>query len=182
MMKLWIALRAIAYATVFVTAFGWFALELRRYDDDLGGSLPLWLAIPGFILILAGAALIIACIAVFVTRGRGTQVPFDAPRVLVPSGPYRYVRNPMYIGMAAALAGFALVSRSPAMLVFSAVALAAFHAFVVLYEEPHLQRLFGPTYADYRAGVRRWIPRVPRGRDAGGRRREEGSASPSGRG
>jgi protein-S-isoprenylcysteine O-methyltransferase Ste14 len=182
MIKLWIALRALAYATVFVFAFGWFALELRRYDDDLGGSLPLWLAIPGFIMILAGAALGIACIAVFVTRGRGTQAPFDAPRAFVPSGPYRYVRNPMYIGGVAALAGFALVSRSPAMLVFSAVALAASHAFVVLYEEPHLQRVFGPTYGDYRARVHRWMPRVPRGPDAGGRRREAGTASPSGRG
>jgi protein-S-isoprenylcysteine O-methyltransferase Ste14 len=181
-MKLWIALRAIAYMLAFVLVFGWVALELRRYDYDLGGSLPLWLAIPGFVLVLLGAALGLACIAVFVARGGGTQAPFDPPRAFVPSGPYRYVRNPMYIGGVATLAGFGLVSRSPSILVFTAVVLVGSHLFVVLYEEPHLRRRFGPTYADYCARVRRWLPRVPHGEDSDDRRRAAGIGSPSGRG
>lgn len=181
-MKVWTALRAIAYLCVFAFTFGWVALTLRRYDDQLGGPLPSWLIAPGIVLIVGGAALGLACIAVFVTRGGGTQAPFDAPRAFVPSGPYRFVRNPMYIGGAGVLAGSAFALQSPAILAFSAVTLVGAHTFVLLYEEPHLQRLFGPTYADYRARVHRWIPRVPRVADSDGRHHEAGTGSPSGRG
>ena len=80
---------------------------------------------------LAGAALCLACIATFVVIGRGTPAPFDPPRQFVAVGPYRYVRNPMYIGGALLLAGFALYLRSGAALIFCLPWLLLAHIFVL---------------------------------------------------
>jgi len=76
------------------------------------------------------------------------------------AGPYRYVRNPMYVGACLALAGGALVYRSWALLAYAALFLIATHLFVVWYEEPNLSRLFGVDYENYRARVQRWLPRL----------------------
>ena len=110
----------------------------------------------------AGAALALWCVGTFVFVGRGTPAPFDPPRKLVVLGPYAYVRNPMYLGAALALAGAALVYRSGALLGYTAVFLVAAHLFVVGYEEPTLTRLFGAEYASYRGRVGRWLPRRSR--------------------
>ena len=81
--------------------------------------------------------LTLACFACFTVRGRGTPAPFDAPRVFVAVGPYRYVRNPMYIGGIMLLAGLAMLRRSVAILVFAAGWYVLAHLFVILYEEPN---------------------------------------------
>jgi len=62
----------------------------------------------GMLVGASGAILALWCIATFILIGRGTPAPFDPPRRLVVVGPYRLVRNPMYIGAALALAGAAL--------------------------------------------------------------------------
>jgi protein-S-isoprenylcysteine O-methyltransferase Ste14 len=108
---------------------------------------------------LSGAAIALWSIGSFVRSGRGTPAPFDAPRKFVASGPYRVVRNPMYIGGLTVLAGFALYLRSPAVLIFSAVWILFADAFVMLYEEPTLARKFGQEYEAYRRVVPRWFPR-----------------------
>ncbi len=66
----------------------------------------------------------------------GTPAPFDPPRQLVVAGPYRMVRNPMYLGAALALAGAALFYRSWALLLYCAAFLLITHLFVVGYENP----------------------------------------------
>lgn len=66
----------------------------------------------------------------------------------------------MYLGAGLALSGAALVYRSLALLGYVVALLVITHAFVVLYEEPTLMRLFGRSYDEYRATVRRWIPRL----------------------
>ena len=104
----------------------------------------------------------LACIATFVTRGRGTPAPFDAPRALVAVGPYRYVRNPMYVGAAALLLGAGLVVGSPSIALLSVAFLAIAHVLVVVYEEPALAETFGDSYAAYRASVHRWRIARPR--------------------
>jgi protein-S-isoprenylcysteine O-methyltransferase Ste14 len=108
--------------------------------------------------IAAGAAILLRCVWDFARRGRGTLAPVDPPKQLVVSGLYRHVRNPMYVGVLAVLLGEALFFASVAVLVWAAIFFAVVHLFVVLYEEPSLERRFGDSYARYRRAVRRWIP------------------------
>ena len=115
----------------------------------------------GIAIAVAGGALTICCILTFAFVGKGTPAPFDPPRRLVVSGPYRYLRNPMYVGAALALAGAAVFYRSTALAAYLAVFLLVTHLFVVAYEEPTLQRLFPGEYESYRSSVRRWLPRLP---------------------
>lgn len=160
-MRLLAALRTLVYAAGFVSLWGWLSLSVRA----LGGFAPLasgW-RVAGALLMAAGGALVLWCFAAFVSVGRGTPAPFDAPRFLVPEGPYRWVRNPMYLGAFLVLLGFGLWHRSLAMVLFVIPVALLFHAFVLFYEEPTLARRFGADYEAYRARVRRWIPALPRG-------------------
>jgi protein-S-isoprenylcysteine O-methyltransferase Ste14 len=96
---------------------------------------------------------------VFVVRGRGTAAPFDPPQRFVAIGPYKFVRNPMYIGGLAMLLGFGLYLRALSVLGFTAMVGFVLHLFVLYFEEPDLERRFGSSYLDYRKRVDRWIPR-----------------------
>ena len=77
--------------------------------------------IAGIIVGAAGAALAVACILTFVFVGRGTPAPFDPPRKLVVRGPYRFVRNPMYLGAVFALSGAASFYQSLPLLGYAGV-------------------------------------------------------------
>ena len=102
------------------------------------------------------------CISTFVWIGRGTPAPFDRPRRLVIRGPYRFVRNPMYIGAGLALGSAALFYKSLPLLVYGGAFLLACHLFVLSYEEPTLKRTFGPEYEAYCHRVSRWWPAARR--------------------
>jgi protein-S-isoprenylcysteine O-methyltransferase Ste14 len=118
--------------------------------------------ITAMLVTAVGAAIALWCIFTFATIGRGTPAPFDPPRRLVTQGPYRFVRNPMYIGAALALGGAALFYTSVPLLGYAGVFLLTSHLFVVFYEEPTLRRTFGPLqYEAYCSKVRRWRPRIP---------------------
>jgi protein-S-isoprenylcysteine O-methyltransferase Ste14 len=108
----------------------------------------------------AGAAVALWCIFTFASIGRGTPAPFDPPRRLVLQGPYRFVRNPMYLGAGLALAGAALFYESWPLLGYAGLFLLATHLFVVWYEEPTLRRTFGQEYEAYCRQVRRWWPSI----------------------
>ena len=108
---------------------------------------------------IAGGALLLACVWQFAAFGRGTPAPIDAPRRLVVRGAYRFVRNPMYLGVLAAILGWAAWYGDARLLLYAFAVGVAFHLFVLLYEEPHLAHEFGDSYDDYRAHVRRWLPR-----------------------
>jgi protein-S-isoprenylcysteine O-methyltransferase Ste14 len=159
--RVFAAFRAAVYASSFVLLWGWLAILVTTFDVRLGGPLPPWLKPLGAALAVAGAPLAIWCVAVFVTAGHGTPAPFDAPRRFVAVGPYRWVRNPMYLGGFAFLGGAALWVRSPAMLLLAAAGLVLAHLFVLVYEEPALAREFGMPYQEYRQRVHRWVPRRP---------------------
>ena len=161
-----IALRAVFYMTGFIFFFGWLALRVRAWDRAFDTSLPAWLAIPGFILAASGGVLVLYCAGEFIARGRGTPAPFDAPRQFVAAGPYRFVRNPMYVGGLSLLAGFALYVHSISILMMSAVLFLAVHRCVVFYEEPTLKKMFGATYETYLRSVSRWLPGRGRPADA----------------
>jgi protein-S-isoprenylcysteine O-methyltransferase Ste14 len=109
------------------------------------GSIGAW-QVAGMLLGASGAALAITCIVTFVFLGRGTPAPFDPPRRLVVQGPYRLVRNPMYLGAGLALSGAALFYQSIPLLGYAALFLLMTHVFVVWYEEPTLRRTFDRDY------------------------------------
>ena len=154
--------RGVVMATLFVALWFWLAALVRRFDVAIGVSPPAWLAPFGWVLGLAGGAVGAACVALFVTEGRGTPAPFDPPQVFVASGPYRYVRNPMYVGAVLALGGGGLVVRSVSVIALGALFWLLSHVLVVLVEEPDLVKRFGESYTRYRRHVNRWLPRVPR--------------------
>ena len=93
-------------------------------------------------------------------KGLGTPAPIAPTKFLVVSGLYRYVRNPMYVGVLSAIVGQAFVLQSTLLLEYAAVVWTCFFAFVVLYEEPTLVRRFGASYEEYGSGVPRWWPRI----------------------
>jgi len=152
------ALRSLLYAAGFVLLWYWVATLVRLYDDRVP-SPPMALRPLGVALALVGAAVTASCVFVFTIRGQGTPAPFDAPRLFVAAGPYRFVRNPMYLGAAGVIAGFGLLLRSGAIVLLAVAFLLFFHGFVVLYEEPALGKRFGESYDSYRRSVRRWLPR-----------------------
>jgi len=111
-------------------------------------------------LIAAGLTPLFESIGRFVVAGRGTLVPAVPTEHLVVSGLYRFVRNPMYIGVIIALSGQALLFRSGHMLFYLGIVWLIMHAFVCLYEEPMLARTFEEEYQRFRNHVPRWIPRL----------------------
>ena len=116
--------------------------------------------ITGLVIGTMGGLIAVWCIVTFVTVGKGTPAPFDPPRRLVTRGPYRYVRNPMYIGAGMMVVGAAAVYHSWILIGYVAALFIVTHLFVTLYEEPTLRRTFGGDYADYCRHVRRWWPRL----------------------
>ena len=114
--------------------------------------------IAGTLLAGAAAVLYLWCVVAFAFVGKGTPAVFDPPRRLVIRGPYRYVRNPMYVCVGFVFAGAALVYESLALLAFVGLFFVVIHLFVTLYEEPTLGRSFGDEYEAYRRQVARWWP------------------------
>jgi protein-S-isoprenylcysteine O-methyltransferase Ste14 len=113
----------------------------------------------GLIPMAIGLAIYLRCAWDFASMGKGTPAPIDPPKRLVAHGLYRFVRNPMYVGVLLALLGEAWLFRSSALLIYAAIVFTWEHLFVVFYEEPALKRKFGESYSDYLARTRRWIPR-----------------------
>ena len=114
----------------------------------------------GYALVAAGAALVLWSVFGFAFVGGGSPAPFDAPSRLVIWGPYRWVRNPMYVGVLTILIGESL-AFSTALLAYAAMVVLAFYLFVLLYEEPTLARRFGTEYENYKRRVPGWMPRRP---------------------
>src|SRR5437762_3589 len=102
--------------------------------------------VAGMLLGASGGALALTCLLTFVFVGRGTPAPFDPPRRLVVQGPYRLVRNPMYLGTGLALSGAALFYQSLPLLGYAGLFLLLTHLFVVWYEEPTLRRSVAREY------------------------------------
>ncbi len=129
--------------------------RFRVPHDEAGWQMALAAA-----LIAAGLVPLFESIVRFLRVGLGTLVPTTPTERLVVSGLYRYVRNPMYVGVLTAAAGEAVLFADRAMFFYAAVVWLGFHAFVCLYEEPTLARRYAEQYAAYKRGVPRWFPRV----------------------
>lgn len=113
----------------------------------------------GGLPIALGAATYLWCAWDFVFTGCGTPAPIDPPKVLVATGPYRLVRNPMYVAVGLVLGSEAILFQSYKLVVYALLAWLACHLFVVFYEEPALRRKFGAAYEAYRKTVLRWTPK-----------------------
>jgi len=152
-------LRALTYATLFVALVLVIVPRgiLRASGYKWGGA-PSWSELAGTGLVIAGFALVVWCLGTFAFVGKGTAAPFDPPRRLVVVGPYRFVRNPIYIGAVIAMLGAAMVLWSWWLVLYALVVLVVTHLLVILYEEPHLRRVFGQPYEEYLRTVQRWIP------------------------
>lgn len=114
----------------------------------------------GFVFMVLGLVLLLACVRDFFISGRGTLAPWDPPKHLVVVGLYRFVRNPMYVGVLTLLVGWWLASGSRWLAWYAALWAVIFHLRVIYHEEPWLRRQFGAEWEAYSASVHRWLPRL----------------------
>ena len=114
----------------------------------------------GLIPVLAGLTIMIITIFSFATVGKGTLAPWNPTRKLVIFGLYRYVRNPMILGVLIVLTGESLILLSLNILIWAIVFFIINTLDFMFSEEPGLEKRFGEEYLEYRKNVRRWIPRL----------------------
>jgi protein-S-isoprenylcysteine O-methyltransferase Ste14 len=134
---------------------GYIPLALLRKGPQIETGLFAYLAIP---LWLLGGTILLWSFWNFFREGRGTPAPMDPPKELVAVGFYRYIRNPMYLGILLMLTGYFLWFGYWSLLIYTVFAFVITHLFVTLYEEPTLKRKFGASYEEYLKRVPRWIP------------------------
>jgi protein-S-isoprenylcysteine O-methyltransferase Ste14 len=135
---------------------GYIPLALLRNGPQVETGVLGYLAFP---LWLLGGVIVLWSFWNFLAQGHGTPAPLDPPKELVAVGFYRYVRNPMYVGILAMIIGHFLWFGVWNLLLYAVLVFLAFHTFVACYEEPTLKRTFGTAYEDYLRKVPRWIPR-----------------------
>jgi protein-S-isoprenylcysteine O-methyltransferase Ste14 len=155
--------RSIAVSTLF-TLFGgpgivlglgpWLITRFRIPAGEADSRMIL-----GAALITIGLMPLLESIVRFVVVGRGTLMPLVPPEHLVVSGLYRYMRNPMYVGVLTVLFSESIVFRSRRILTYAIVLFVFFDLMVILYEEPALKRKFGASYEEYLKMVPRWMSR-----------------------
>jgi protein-S-isoprenylcysteine O-methyltransferase Ste14 len=114
----------------------------------------------GIPVMCLGAFILLWCVRDFFVSGKGTLAPWDPPRNLVVVGLYRFVRNPMYVGVLLLLFGWCLYFRSPVLFLYTAILAIGFHIRVIRNEEPWLKEQFGSQWEVYRHEVSRWLPRI----------------------
>ena len=158
----WLAARSLFWTVLFPGTIAgfipWRVFGVREVALDLTHpSMVIALAI-----IATGAAILGVTVWEFAHHGRGTLSPADPPRTLVVRGLYRYVRNPMYLGVTLVLLGEALLVGRAGLVLYWAAWFTAVNLFVMAYEEPYLRAQFGESYERYTREVGRWIPRIPR--------------------
>lgn len=156
---MFVIFRTITYATLFIgLVLVYLPARILAWSGIVRPAAMAWPQIGGIVIGSSGALIALTCVCAFAWIGKGTPAPFDPPRRLVVRGPYRFVRNPMYVGASLAVAGAALFYESIQLLAFVGLFLLTTHLFVVLYEEPTLRRSFGPEYDSYCQRVSRWWP------------------------
>jgi len=108
-------------------------------------------------VVALGTLLLLACVREFYVTGLGTLAPWSPPRYLVTSGPYRWSRNPMYIGVVTILVGWSVLWDSRTLLIYALATASVFYVRVLLVEEPWAAGHSGAEWHAYRARVARWI-------------------------
>ena len=152
---------------VFIPAAILWVAKDSKFSAELiaAGQLPFWLAL------LAGGiglGLAVWTVIIFLKIGEGTPAPWDPPKKLVVRGPYRYVRNPMIIGVLLMLLAETLLLQSWPIAVWLIVFFIGNSIYFPYIEEKGLGERFGNDYRDYKANVPRWIPRIRPWKQANG--------------
>jgi protein-S-isoprenylcysteine O-methyltransferase Ste14 len=143
--------------SVAVIALAWLGL---RADVLWPFALPAEVVYAGWPLMAVGGMLILAAEATFLRVSHATGATGDPPSRLVTGGPFRWLRNPIYLGAGMVFFGLAFSRRSPTLGIAALAMAAVMGAYVRWFEEPRLERRFGEEYRRYRASVPRWIPRI----------------------
>jgi protein-S-isoprenylcysteine O-methyltransferase Ste14 len=146
-------LRAIA---AFLALPGVVAFAVPIAVGASGGRPVRYVAVAVVVLCL-GTSLLLWCVREFYVSGRGTLAPWAPPKRLVTSGPYRFSRNPMYVGVITILVGWCLLWDSRALLIYLLGVVCAVYVRVRIAEEPWAERDFGAEWQAYRARVPRWL-------------------------
>jgi protein-S-isoprenylcysteine O-methyltransferase Ste14 len=118
------------------------------------------ISIVGLMILSIGLATMILTVRMFIQLGEGTLAPWSPTRKLVVFGLYRYVRNPMILGVSMVLLGESILFRSYRIAVWLAFFFLTNHFYFLLSEEPGLEKRFGREYVEYKRNVPRWIPRL----------------------
>jgi protein-S-isoprenylcysteine O-methyltransferase Ste14 len=101
---------------------------------------------------------VLAAMAIREFRGAGTTVMHTGQvSAFVTSGPFRFTRNPMYLGLALLQAGVAFVLGNVWVLLFVPLSIVVIDRVVIAGEERYLEAKYGADYAAYRTRVRRWL-------------------------
>jgi protein-S-isoprenylcysteine O-methyltransferase Ste14 len=162
-LKLFALLRTAVFYSIVMYGLGvWLPWRLGLFTRDIPYDGISALRLVGILPLLIGFLVATQGAFAFAWTGHGTPAPFDPPRRLVVVGTYRFVRNPMYFGVATFLLGEAILfTRSPwGPLVYLGVFVFCVTVFVLIYEEPTLRSMFGADYDEYCRNVRRWLPRL----------------------
>ena len=144
--------------TVFVpgTVAGYVPWRLRQDAASVTGAEE-WMSIA--VIVIGVAIYLYTAFWGFALIGGGTPAPIAPTKILVVRGLHRYVRNPMYLGVALVIGGQAWLFHSPHIAIYMLFMLLTAHLFVLFYEEPALSKQFGEEYKRYRETVPRWIPK-----------------------
>jgi protein-S-isoprenylcysteine O-methyltransferase Ste14 len=110
----------------------------------------------GVLLVALGLAFIASAMILFF-RARTSPIPIQPTTTIVATGPYRFTRNPMYLGMALLYLGVTLWVDTLWPLLFLPLVLFMVQRFVIAREERYLETKFGEGYRGYKARVRRWL-------------------------
>jgi protein-S-isoprenylcysteine O-methyltransferase Ste14 len=110
----------------------------------------------GVVLIVAGLGITLSAVGVFRMAGTSPN-PTKPVTAFVVRGPYRFTRNPMYLGFTLLSAGIGLMTNSLWVAAMAVVAAAVTKRLVIDKEEPYLARRFGSDYLTYQQRVRRWV-------------------------
>jgi protein-S-isoprenylcysteine O-methyltransferase Ste14 len=110
----------------------------------------------GYLLILVGIGLATGAAGRFM-KEQTTLDPHGSVTEIVTSGPYRFSRNPIYLGFGCLLIGFPLIFRAYWGLILSPMLMVSLHQLVIKHEEAYLKKKFGDIYTSYKSRVRRWL-------------------------
>jgi protein-S-isoprenylcysteine O-methyltransferase Ste14 len=141
-----------AILLVFVSGFniGW----------SLDPPLDILTSVGGIVIVVIGLYAIVRPTLLFATVGGGTVAHWDPTSRLVVQGPYRFVRNPMVLGVVITVLGEALLFGAVSLFILAIALVLANHVSFLRSEEPTLIKRFGDDYRAYMENVPRWIPRL----------------------
>lgn len=142
---------------IYVVGFGlgWF-LSRTWTLELLPASYRAFGVIPGWILILAGLAVMLTGVLTFL-RARTAIMPNQPAARLLTTGPYRFSRNPMYVGLTIAFIGGILLTNIAWCLFILIIVLVVFDTVIIPREERYLAGAFGESYEQYCRQARRWV-------------------------